>query len=126
MRETTLARLLPLLLLALAALLIAAIARQQAPRPRSDRTYRPHADGWGAKRRPARTDSGSHWLWPRADLAGVRDAYSSAAIDPDQPLYGCGGCQALYHQASLQALRTDNRGRCVLCGSPDLRTVRVL
>ena len=65
-------------------------------------------------------------MTPRADLTGVRDAYSSAAIDPDQRLYRCGGCQSYYHQSSLQALRADNMGRCALCGSPDLRSVQVL
>jgi hypothetical protein len=125
-------RLLPLLF-AFLGLLIVAIARQQAGRPRSERTYRPRAGRWdglgrgGASRRAAEdVASEVHWVTPRADLAGVRDAYSSATLDPEQPLSRCGGCQAFYQQSSLEALRAQNLGRCALCGSADLRSVRVL
>jgi hypothetical protein len=127
-----LARLLPLLF-ALAVLLIVVIARQLALRPRNDRTYRPRTDHWGGLGRgetsrphQQRASADADWVATRAELAGVRDAYSSAALDPDQPLYRCGGCQAFYHQTSLRALRADNLGRCVLCGSHDLCPVRVL
>jgi len=113
-------------LFAFLALLVVAIARQRSARPRSDRVYRPHADRRTSRGGAAHSAAGTNWMTPRADLAGVRDAYSSAAIDPDQRLYRCGGCQSYYHQGSLQALRADNMGRCALCGSPDLRSVQVL
>jgi len=119
------ARLLPLLL-ALAAFLLVAIARQQAARSRSDRTYRPRPSsrhGWGGSGHAA---DGTQWVVRRAELEGLRDAYSSAALDPGQPLHRCGGCQAYYHQSSLNALKADNHGRCALCGSDDLRAVHVL
>ncbi|HEY6135204.1 MAG TPA: hypothetical protein VIW70_14590 [Rubrivivax sp.] len=123
------ARLIPLLLL-LVAFLIVLIARQQArtPRPRSDRSYRPRAQagarsaaaGWGDA-----ADSSAVWVVDRSELDGVRDAYSSAALDAAKPLYRCAGCQAYYQRASLDALRSQNHGRCVLCASSDLRPVQV-
>jgi hypothetical protein len=124
-----LARLIPLLLL-FVALLIVAFARQRS-RPRSDRTYRPHATPWrgggtsstGSAAHPA---GGSNWVVSHAELEGVRDAYSSAALDASTPLYCCAGCQAYYHQGSVDALVAHNHGRCALCGSDDLRAVRVV
>lgn len=121
------ARLIPLLL-ALAVFLVWLIARQQADRPRSDRSYRPRANprggaspsGWAGG-----ADHGTDWVVARSDLAGVRDAYSSAELDVSKPLYRCAGCQACYHRSSLDALRAQNFGRCTLCGSQDLRAVQV-
>lgn len=121
------ARLLPLLL-ALLVVLIVVVSRQQAMRPRSDRTYRPRAGSrgpGGMSGRASHGDSGTSWLVSRSELAGVRDAYSSAALDPQAPLYRCGGCLAFYHQSSLDALGSNNGGRCVLCASNDLRPVGV-
>jgi len=122
------ARLLPLLL-ALAVFLVWLIARQQADRPRSDRTYRPRATpraGKGAA--PSAwaggADHGTDWVVERSELSGIRDAYSSAELDASKPLYRCGGCQACYHGSSLDALRAQGCG-CTLCGSHDLRAVQV-
>jgi hypothetical protein len=119
-----LARLIPLLL-ALAAFVIFFIARHQASRPRDDRTYRPRSSGarGGFDRGSAET---GNWIASRAEIDGVRDAYSSAALDPARGLHRCGGCQAYYHDASVAALASDNGGRCALCGSADLRPVRVV
>lgn len=123
------ARLFPLLL-ALAVFLVWLIARQQAGRPRSDRTYRPRANPRGRAGAESSAwsgdvDPGSDWVVARSELAGVRDAYSSAELDASKPLYRCGGCQAYYHRSSLDALRAQNFGRCTLCGSQDLRAVQV-
>jgi len=117
------ARLLPLLLFAALVAMIAYSLRQ-AVRARSDRVYRPRPGAF--RGRGDGHAQGEHWVVRRDELAGVRDAYSSAAIDPDAPLYRCGGCQACYHTDSIAALRAQNRGRCALCGSDDLQTVRVL
>jgi hypothetical protein len=124
------ARLLPLLL-ALAAFLIVAIVRSGAGRPRSDRTYRPRRNPWpgsfGAAAPAGKGGaSGLNWTARRAEVEGVRDAYSSAALDPDAPLYRCGGCLAFYQQSSVRSLAAENGGRCALCGGHDLRPVRVL
>jgi len=123
------ARVLPLLLF-IVGLVIVLIARQQAMRPRSDRVYRPRAGPWGYRGRmaggAAQPDAGTNWVVARRELEGVRDAYSSAAIDPDAPLWRCGGCQACYHRASVDALESGNGGRCALCGSGDLRPVQVV
>jgi hypothetical protein len=122
------ARLLPLLLF-LVGLLIVVIARQQAMRHRSDRVYRPRSSPWGfpggAGERAASARGGTNWVVRRSELEGVRDAYSSAAIDPQAALWRCGGCQAFYHQGSVDVLDAQNGGRCALCGSGDLRPVRV-
>ena len=123
------ARVLPLLLF-LVGLVIFAIARQQSMRPRGDRIYRPRARPWGfpggMAGRTAVDGAGTNWVVPRHELEGVRDAYSSAALDPDAPLWRCGGCRACYHRASVDALATGNGGRCALCGSDDLRPVQVV
>lgn len=116
------ARLFPLLIL-LALLVVAVIARRQA-RPRSDRVYRPQANPFG--RRRAGADDDANWVARRSDVEGVRDAYSSESIDPGRVLYRCGGCQAWYHDASVCALGRENGGRCALCGSADLREVRIV
>ena len=118
------ARVLPLLLF-FVGLLIVLVARQQSLRPRSDRVFRPRAHPWGAAAGTSRRGAGSNWVVPRHELEGIRDAYSSAEIDPDAPLWRCGGCQACYHRASVDALAAGNGGRCALCGSDDLRPVRV-
>ncbi len=122
-----LARLFPLLLV-LVAFLIVLIARQQAARPRSDRTYRPHArpgERSGMTGRADGADRGTDWVVARSEIDGVRDAYSSAALDPARPLYRCAGCQAYYHRSSMDALQAQNHGRCALCGSHDLRAVHL-
>jgi hypothetical protein len=116
------ARLFPLLIL-LALLVVAFVARQQL-RPRSDRVYRPRASPFG--RRLAATGGDANWMANRADVEGVRDAYSSAALDPERALFRCGGCQAWYQDESVDALLRDNAGRCALCGSADLREVRIV
>lgn len=115
------ARLFPLLLLLAAVLMVVSMLRQSS-RPRSDHTYRPRTaarPGRGGRER-------ANWVVPAAELKGLRDAYSSATIDPEQPLYRCGGCLAYYHRPSLEALREQNHGRCALCGSDDLGAVRVV
>ena len=120
------ARLLPLLL-ALAAILLVFFARRQASRSRDDRTYRPRP-GFrpGRDARRGGTAAGSApWVVRRSELEGLRDAWSSAALDPSQPLHRCGGCQAFYQADSLRALQADNGGRCALCGSDELIAVHV-
>lgn len=113
------ARLIPLLLM-LAVFIAFFVVRQQRARPRDDRVYRPHG-GRSSAGAPA-----GNWVVSRGELVGVRDAYSSAAIDPARPLSRCGNCQATYHDTSVAALDADNGGRCVLCGGADLRPVRVV
>lgn len=116
------ARLFPLLILL--ALAIAAVVAFRRVRPRSDRVYRPRASPFGRRRAEAGGDA--NWVASRPDVEGLRDAYSSATIDPDRALYRCGGCQAWYHDESVEALRRENAGRCALCGSADLREVRIV
>jgi hypothetical protein len=116
-----LARLIPLILL-LALVVAVLVALRPGARPRSDRVYRPRWTPFGA--RPSGGDA--NWVVARAEVADVRDAYSSETIDADRMLYRCGGCQAWYHDSSVRALERENAGRCALCGSSDLREVRLV
>jgi DNA-directed RNA polymerase subunit RPC12/RpoP len=111
-------------LLVLVALVVVALVARQQLRPRSDRVYRPRASPFG--RRPQGAGGDANWVASRSDVEGVRDAYSSATLDPDRALYRCGGCQAWYHDGSVEALQRENAGRCALCGSADLREVRIV
>jgi hypothetical protein len=123
----------PLMPLLAALLLIVAIVvllralTGTAGRPRSEHAYRPRS-----RRRPEAAardaqgaDTGAHWVATRAELEGLRDAYSSAALDLARPLVRCGDCQAHYQADSLVALRREHGGRCALCGGADLRPVHV-
>lgn len=122
------ARLLPLLLfLAMVVTLVLNLRGLGQPR-RSGHTYRPRPKWWdvfGAGGGEPRGRPGTVHIVSRRELAGVRDAYSSAAIDPAKPIVRCGGCQAFYHATSVDALRQDNAGRCAVCGSTDLGAVRL-
>lgn len=93
-----------------------------APRSRDPRTYRPKPrwtpGGAGGR--------GMAHVMQRRDLDGLRDAYSSAPIDPAQPLLRCGNCQAMYHADSVAALDRHNHGRCSACGGTDLTAVHVV
>ena len=62
----------------------------------------------------------------RAELAGVRDAFSSASIDPDRPLYRCATCQSFYHDVSVSALARENHHRCAVCGGADIGPVKIV
>ncbi len=61
----------------------------------------------------------------RSELAGLRDAYSSAPIDAGQPLVRCGNCLSVYHADSFAVLQRENGGSCVICHSTDLGPVRL-
>ncbi len=94
--------------------------------PRDNRTYRPRPrwpDWFGIDPKPA--DSGTVHIVRRAELAGLRDAYSSAPIDPSQPLVRCGKCLSVYHAESVAVLKRENGGSCMICRSTDLGPVRL-
>ena len=117
------ARLIPILVF-LAMLLVLALTLSPRSRPRG--TFRPRPK-W---RHPfdesvAESPGKAVHIVQRGQLAGLRDAYSSAPLDPDQRLVRCGDCQAFYHAASAEALASENNGRCVVCGGRDLGTVRL-
>jgi hypothetical protein len=112
------ARLIPLFFLMIVAAALFALRRA---RQRNRATYRPRAAGAGSRH----GKPGVAHVMTRAELSGVRDAYSSATIDPSRPLTRCGSCQAVYHRTSFEALRTENAGRCAICGSTDLGPVTI-
>ncbi len=125
-------RVIGLLLVALVAALAFAAIAGGGRRPR-DGTYRPKPR-WTdildeiTGRTPPRPahDPGLVHVVKRAELRGVRDAFSSAPIDASAPLARCGKCLAIYHETSRAALERENHGRCVVCGSSDLGRVSLV
>ncbi|MCU0973385.1 MAG: hypothetical protein MUF80_05455 [Burkholderiales bacterium] len=116
-------RLLPLLLFI--GLCFWLISRMSAL-PRSDRTYRPRPrwpDWFGADEKAA--EPGTVHIVKRGELAGLRDAYSSAPIDAAKPLFRCGKCLSMYHADSVAVLKRENGGCCMVCGGTDLGPVRL-
>jgi hypothetical protein len=94
--------------------------------PRAGRTYRPRArwpDWFGAEDKP--TQAGTVHIVKRGELAGLRDAYSSAPVDSAKPLFRCGKCLSMYHAESVAVLKRENGGNCVVCGGTDLGPVRL-
>ena len=94
--------------------------------PRTGRTYRPRPrwpDWFGAAAKPAA--AGTVHIVRRRELAGLRDAYSSAPIDSGQPLFRCGKCLSIYHGESVAVLKRENGGACMVCGGTDLGPVRL-
>jgi hypothetical protein len=117
------ARILPFLIFLVIAVVFTLAFTSARRGPRG--TYRPRARWrFGTDAAPP-AKAGTVHIVPRGQLAGLRDAYSSAPLDADRPLARCGACQAFYHAESVQALRRDNHGRCAVCGSTDLGPVRI-
>jgi hypothetical protein len=116
------ARLLPLLLFVLVAVLMLLARRTGSSRPRDARAFRPRA--WNRRRtRPA--DAGPAAV-RRDELAGLRDAYSGEPLDPSRPLVRCEGCRAVYHADSAGVLARDNGGRCAACGGTEFAAVTLV
>ena len=96
--------------------------RRDAP-SRDGRTWRPRA-----RSRTRRSDDAKYegpiTVSP-ADIAGLRDAYSGATLDPARPLVQCANCLAFYHSDSVTALVRDNAGRCASCASTAFRAVAI-
>ncbi|MEZ5739444.1 MAG: hypothetical protein R3E68_08300 [Burkholderiaceae bacterium] len=83
-------------------------------------TYRPRRRAQAGK-----GGDGATFLSPRADLAGLRDAFSAEPIDPDRALLRCPSCQAMYHADSVVTLRRENAGRCASCAGTRFDPVQV-
>ncbi len=115
-----------LLLAVVAAALVQ--AAQRGAEPSRKGTFRPRARTGAAGRAgqgAADVDVDSVQVLSRRELAGLRDAYSSAPIDPSQALRCCCGCQALYHASSVLALAAENAGRCTVCSGTAFAPVRL-
>jgi hypothetical protein len=90
---------------------------------RPQQTYRPWPR-WRFDDEPG-GEPGTMHLVKRSELQALRDAYSSAPIDPGEQLLRCGSCLAMYHATSVHELDRTNGGRCVVCRSTDLAAVHV-
>jgi hypothetical protein len=113
-----------LLLFGLAFWLAVIASSAGTQRSRDPRTYRPKSR-WGFPGQDGDARGVVH-VMHRSELQGLRDAYSSAPIDPDRPLLRCGSCQAMYQAESVAALDRQNDGRCVSCNGTDLAAVHVV
>jgi len=118
------ARLIPLLLFLGLAVFLAVTARSGPAPARDPRAFRPKARSGRRDRHAAGRGAAPH-LVRRTALAGLRDAYSGAALDPATPLVRCGRCLAFYHADSAVVLARENAGRCVTCGGSEFGAVSV-
>ena len=115
------ARLLPLLIFVVLAIFLVLQRPGSSSRARDPRAYRPRRRfrdwrGGNARR-------GEPAILDRADLEGIRDAYSGEPIDPARPLVRCATCRVLYHAESARVLSRENQGRCAACGGSDYEAV---
>ena len=122
--SSTMGRILPFLVFLALAFFFASFFSRMG-RPRDPRTYRPR-QRWNGPFGGDATPAGTVHVVKRSEVAGVRDAYSSAPIDPAKPLLRCGKCLSLYHSESVAALDRENGGRCATCGGTDLAAVHVV
>ncbi len=116
------ARLLPLLIFVVVALVLLFSRHAASVRPQDSRTYRPRS----RQRNRANDAGGGVMLLRRRDLAGLRDAYSGEPLDASRPLVHCDACQSLYHADSARVLARENGGRCAGCNSVGFSAVKVV
>jgi hypothetical protein len=117
-------RFLPLLIFLVVVVFLALQGTQWRSGSRDPRAYRPRRrfrDWLGGE---ARRDEPA--ILRRAELEGIRDAYSGEPIDPARPLVRCSGCRVLYHAESARVLARENHGRCAACGGSSYQAVTVL
>lgn len=121
-RLQAMARLLPFLIFLGVALWLATASQRRMTARRDPRAFRPRARfrEWFDRKAPE-----AAFRVRRRDLAGLRDAYSGAALDPASPLLRCTRCLAYYHADSAAVLGRENGGRCGGCGGADFRAVEV-
>lgn len=111
-------------MLVLGVLALLAFGAMNQSKNRNQDTFRPKRRFWpNESRDAARADPQILHLVDVADLAGVRDAFTSAPIDIDGDIFRCGTCLAFYQQASVDALADSNHGRCIACNGSDLAPV---
>ena len=118
------ARFLPFLIFAAFAIFMMIANQGRSGPTRDGRAWRPRSRSHGGQGRGAgAADAAGLDLLRPADVAGVRDAYSGAAIDITKPLVRCAHCLALYHADSAAVLVRENSGRCASCGRTNFRAV---
>lgn len=94
-------------------------------------TYRPKRRVWPSWSNPPFRDGDSSrradvvQVVDAAELAGLRDALTSAELDLQGQIYRCGTCLAVYQAASVSALAGSNHGRCVTCNGADIAPITV-
>lgn len=116
------ARLLPLLIFLVVALVLIMSRQAASLRPQDSRTFRPRSRA----RSRERSAAGGVTVLRRRDLAGLRDAYSGETLDVSRPLVHCDACQSVYHADSARILARENGGRCVGCSNTGFSAVKVI
>ncbi len=89
-------------------------------------TFRPRAKWPGTRRGADAPRPAERFVLARASLAGLRDPYTGAQVDPDRPLLRCAGCQSVYHADSVDELARLNARRCVTCNGTQFNGVEVV
>jgi hypothetical protein len=108
-------------------LLVRALSREIGGGARQRNGHTTFKPRWRAKSTTgtAQGTPGQAHIMSREQLVGLRDALTSAPIDPNQSLVCCGQCRSVYHQESADALANEHGGACVNCGGHDLGPVHL-
>lgn len=117
------ARLLPFLIFAGFAIVMMLVNQRRNGPARDGRAWRPRSRAWPGGGGPG--GAGPFLLRP-GEVAGLRDAYSGATLNPARPLLRCTNCLAFYHSDSVAVLARENAGRCASCGGTDFRAVSIV
>jgi hypothetical protein len=73
---------------------------------------------------PSDESDSSSYLMSRKEAETITDAFTGARINPQRRVWRCMGCQSMYHEVSLRALRKDLGRPCMNCESQDQRLVQ--
>jgi hypothetical protein len=114
-------RLLGLVTLVVVLMTLIRALSQNFGRPRHPDAHRPRPNARSDSH--AAADAVATHLVSRTELAGIRDAFSSAPLDATRPMYRCEGCSSFYQDVSRDAILRENAGHCVVCQGTRLGSV---
>jgi hypothetical protein len=94
-------------------------ARDQVPR----NTFRPKRRGQTSHSSET-LDEAAPFVMTREDAEAISDAFTGARINPQRSVWRCMGCQSMYHETSIRALKKESGRSCMNCDSHDQRAVQ--
>ncbi len=94
-------------------------SRDQVPR----NTFRPKRRGQVFQSSET-VDEAAPFVMTRVDAETITDAFTGARINPQRSVWRCLGCQSMYHETSIRALKKESGRSCVNCDSRDQRPVQ--
>ena len=94
-------------------------SRDQAPR----NTFRPKRRGQTSQSTET-VDEAALFFMTRAEAETISDAFTGARINPNRSVWRCLGCQSMYHETSIRALKSESGRSCMNCESRDQRPVQ--